>query len=133
MFALKLGIVIGLVTEILRKLVKRHARYQRFVRESKAGYACDFVVDAVVLPSPYASSFGGFVELTTSLWFGLGGIVGSAFESWQARRHRVTRSADDAAIPADMSTTSLVGGGLIAGDSLAALSLGILGLIKAMT
>jgi uncharacterized oligopeptide transporter (OPT) family protein len=133
MFALKLGIVIGLVTETLRKLIKHHARYQRFVRESRAGYACDFVVDAVVLPSPYASSFGGFVELTTSLWFGLGGIVGSAFETWQARRHRASRSADDAAIPADMSTTSLVGGGLIAGDSLAALSLGIIGLIKAMT
>jgi hypothetical protein len=32
-----------------------------------------------------------------------------------------------------VSTTSLVGGGLIAGDSLAALSLSILGLIKAMT
>ena len=31
-----------------------------------------------------------------------------------------------------MSTMSLVGGGLIAGDSLAALSLGMYGLIKAV-
>ena len=35
-------------------------------------------------------------------------------------------------IPADMSTMSLVGGGLIAGDSLAALTLGILGLLKTL-
>jgi hypothetical protein len=35
-------------------------------------------------------------------------------------------------IGADMSTMSLVGGGLIAGDSLAALSLGIYGLIRAV-
>jgi hypothetical protein len=32
-------------------------------------------------------------------------------------------------LPADMSTTSLVGGGLIAGDSLAALTVGIYGLL----
>jgi hypothetical protein len=32
-------------------------------------------------------------------------------------------------LPADMSATSLVGGGLIAGDALAALGLGIAGLV----
>jgi hypothetical protein len=32
-------------------------------------------------------------------------------------------------LPSDMSTTSLVGGGLIAGDSLAALTVGIYGLL----
>jgi hypothetical protein len=36
--------------------------------------------------------------------------------------------AGEKAMPEDMSTTSLVGGGLIAGDSLAALGLGIAGL-----
>jgi hypothetical protein len=35
-------------------------------------------------------------------------------------------------VPADMSTASLVGGGLIAGDSLAALSVGILGLLQTL-
>ena len=35
-------------------------------------------------------------------------------------------------LPSDMSTTSLVGGGLIAGDSLAALSVGIYGLLHTM-
>ena len=33
-----------------------------------------------------------------------------------------------AALPSDMSTTSLVGGGLIAGDALAALGLGLIAL-----
>ena len=33
-------------------------------------------------------------------------------------------------LPDDMSTTSLVGGGLIAGDSIAALVLGIIGLLS---
>jgi len=33
-------------------------------------------------------------------------------------------------LPSNMSTTSLVGGGLIAGDSLAALSVGVYGLLK---
>jgi hypothetical protein len=34
-----------------------------------------------------------------------------------------------AALPEDMSTASLVGGGLIAGDALAALGLGLAGLL----
>jgi len=38
----------------------------------------------------------------------------------------------DGQLPADMSTMSLVGGGLIAGDSLAALSVGIYRLLKTM-
>jgi hypothetical protein len=32
-------------------------------------------------------------------------------------------------LPADMSTMSLVGGGLIAGDSLAALAIGVCGML----
>ena len=35
-------------------------------------------------------------------------------------------------LPADMNTMSLVGGGLIAGDSLAALSVGIYGLVTTL-
>ena len=83
------------------------------------------MIDAVVLPSPYALSFGGFVNLNTSLWFGAGGIVSSAFNAiFNPRR------ADDAkGLPDDMSTTSLFGGGLIAGDALAALGIGIAGLV----
>ena len=38
-------------------------------------------------------------------------------------------TAQDADLPSDMSSTSLVGGGLIAGDALAALGLGLIGLL----
>jgi hypothetical protein len=83
------------------------------------------VIDAILLPSPYASSFGGFVNLHTSLWFGGGGIL-SSFVNTVAKRKP---APDGKEMPEDMSTTSLVGGGLIAGDSLAALGLGIAGLL----
>jgi hypothetical protein len=36
------------------------------------------------------------------------------------------------ALPADMSTASLVGGGLIAGDAIAALSVGLIGLLSTL-
>jgi hypothetical protein len=74
----------------------------------------------VLLPSPYALSFGGFVNLPTSLWLGAGGVVSSLIES------RTPREPD---VPQDMSGTSLFGGGLIAGDALAALAIGITGLL----
>ena len=129
MRALWLGIVIGLAIEITRKLIKRTAGYKSFVARSRAGRATDFTVDAVLLPSPYASSFGGFVELPTVLWWAGGGIFGSLFTSWADKR----KSAPDAnALPSDMSTMSLVGGGLIAGDSLAALSVGVYGLLRTL-
>jgi hypothetical protein len=35
-------------------------------------------------------------------------------------------------LPEDMSTTSLVGGGFIAGDALAALTIGVYGLLRSM-
>jgi len=128
MKALRLGVLLGLAIEILRKLIKRSPAYQRFKAGSRTGRATDFVLDAFVLSSPYASSFGGFVELPTLLWWGGGGIIGSLYETWSARRAPVP--ADGAALPSDMSTMSLVGGGLIAGDSLAALSVGIYGLLQ---
>jgi uncharacterized oligopeptide transporter (OPT) family protein len=105
--AIGVGIAIGLAIELLRKWIRpRH-----------------FVLDAIVLPSPYALSFGGFVNLPTSLWLGAGGVVGTLVEA------RAPRRAD---LPADMSGTSLFGGGLIAGDALAALGLGIAGLLAAV-
>lgn len=133
MFALKLGVAIGLVTEVLRKWIKNHARYREWSKRTRAGFATDFVLDAVVLPSPYASSFGGFVELRTTLWFAAGGALSSAFDTARKRWTRPAAGDGGSVVPADMSTMSLVGGGLIAGDSLAALSLGLLGLLKALT
>ena len=87
------------------------------------------MLDAVLLPNPYASSFGGFVGLNTVLWWTAGGVGASLFEMLQSKVGRATKPGQEL-LPADMSTMSLVGGGLIAGDSLAALSLGLYGLAK---
>jgi uncharacterized oligopeptide transporter (OPT) family protein len=120
------GVAIGFAIELARKLVKANAAYKRFAKSGRAGFATDFAVDAFVLPSPYALSFGGFVNLHTSLWFGGGGIVSSAWNSVFARRK------GEGGLPEDMSSTSLVGGGLIAGDALAALGIGIAGLVATL-
>jgi uncharacterized oligopeptide transporter (OPT) family protein len=132
MTALKLGIAVGLATEIIRKLVKRIARYREWARTSRDGKVFDFVFDAFLMPSPYASSFGGFVELTTCWWWAGGGILGSLYETVTAWADAKRGVVAEAGVPSDMSTTSLIGGGLIAGDSLAALSIGIVGLIETL-
>lgn len=102
--AIVAGVAIGLVIELLRKRLRPKS----------------FLVDAVLLPSPYAMSFGGFVNLPTSLWLGAGGVVASVIEA------RTPKQRD---LPPDMSGTSLFGGGLIAGDAIAALALGVTGLV----
>jgi uncharacterized oligopeptide transporter (OPT) family protein len=101
--AILLGIALGLAIELLRKWLRPRS----------------FLVDAVLLPSPYAMSLGGFVNLPTVLWFGAGGVVASLWERRSGRRSD---------LPEDMSGTSLSGGGLIAGDALAALGVGLVGL-----
>ena len=73
--AIGVGIAIGLALEGLRKLIRSRAAYRRLVAGGRRGQAIDFAVDAVLLPSPYAFSFGGFVNLPTSLWFGAGSVV----------------------------------------------------------
>jgi hypothetical protein len=130
--ALWIGVGIGLVTEVARKLVKASKRYRAFVASGRIGFSVDFLLDAVVLSSPYASSFGGFVELPTSFWFGGGGVLGSLWNTVAASKKQLpTKEGELAgeALPEDMGTVSLVGGGLIAGDSLAALGFGITVLI----
>ena len=125
--AIWLGVAIGFGIEVARKAIRANAAYARFAKRGRTGFAVDFVIDAFLLPSPYAFSFGGFVNLHTSLWFGAGGIVSSAFNSIFARK----RGADSG-VPEDMSSTSLFGGGLIAGDALAALGIGIAGLVATL-
>jgi len=125
--AILIGMLIGLATELLRKLILPNRRWQAVRNGSKAGYAADFVLDTIVIPSPYASSFGGFVNLPPALWFGAGGIIASLINTFKPKA-----KADEAALPSDMSATSLVGGGLIAGDALAALGLGIAGLLSVL-
>jgi uncharacterized oligopeptide transporter (OPT) family protein len=129
MQALKLGIGLGLLIEIARKLIKTRKRYQQFAGNSRLGKTVAFLLDAVFLPSPYAYAFGGFVEFRSVIWWGIGGVSASLFEVLRARS---TRKAAETALPEDMSTTSLVGGGLIAGDALAALSIGLYGLLQTL-
>jgi uncharacterized oligopeptide transporter (OPT) family protein len=124
--AIWVGVFIGFATELLRKTIKSREAYQRFVKAGKVGFSTDFLLDAVVLPSPYASSFGGFVNLLTSAWFAAGGVFASFVNSLPKDKKKAP------ALPEDMSTTSLVGGGLIAGDALAALGLGVAGLLATL-
>ncbi len=129
--ALFIGIGIGFVTEVLRKIIKNNKVYQRFVASGKVGFCTDFALDSAILPSPYASSFGGFVEFPVTLWFAFGGIVTSFAQtvSDKLKAGKPPRPEDEG-LPEDMSATSLIGGGLIAGDSLAALGIGIYGLLQ---
>jgi uncharacterized oligopeptide transporter (OPT) family protein len=123
--AIWLGVAIGFATQVLRKVIKSRAGYQRFVDSGKTGFSFDFLLDAIVLPSPYASSFGGFVNLPTSAWFAAGGTAASVMETMANQRQ-----GNSGNLPSDVSTSSLLGGGLIAGDALAALGLGIAGLLS---
>jgi uncharacterized oligopeptide transporter (OPT) family protein len=146
--ALVIGLSVGLCTEILRKLVHASKRYKRFTEGSKVGFGVGWTLDAVVLPSPYASSFGGFVEWMVTLWFAAGGVLSSALNSLPkpAKKPKMPGPIEGVApaghpdeeemddeLPEDMSTTSLVGGGLIAGESIFALAVGVIGLLKLVT
>jgi uncharacterized oligopeptide transporter (OPT) family protein len=124
--AIWIGVGIGFAFQLARKAVFANAAYKRFLARGGAARGVDFALDTIVLPSPYAASFGGFVNLHTSLWFGAGGICGGLFGLLAGKR----RESRD--LPQDMSTTSLFGGGLIAGDALAALAIGITGLVTAI-
>jgi uncharacterized oligopeptide transporter (OPT) family protein len=149
--ALGIGLAIGLTAEILRKIIHKNEKYKKLVHGSKGGFVFGWTMDAVLLPSPYASSFGGFVELVVTFWFAAGGVLSSLINTFTGKPAKVLAeeggSAEgeakeqmgDAAgprenvkgdeLPEDMSTTSLVGGGLIAGEALFALALGIIGLL----
>ncbi len=134
-----LGIVLGLTIEVLRKAILKSKRYDAWKRRSNANGIIDFILDAVIIASPYASSFGGFVDFEASLWWAAGGVFSSVFNFAQLRRanqaRQLRRSSDDQqpgegeVLPDDMSTTSLVGGGMIAGESLFALVTGLIGLV----
>ncbi|WP_432261485.1 OPT/YSL family transporter [Cupriavidus sp. TMH.W2] len=118
------GLAIGLATALLRRAILGRPAWQRFAQASRSGRAAGFVLDAVILPSPYASSFGGFVNLAAAGWMAAGGVVASVAAA--VARPATPRQG----LPQDMSTASLLGGGLIAGDALAALAIGVAGLLS---
>jgi len=123
LLALQLGLVFGVVTETIRKLLRVNPSYRKLTTESRAGFAFGWTLDSLLLSSPYALSFGGFVEFPVTLWFAAGGIITSLVNSLS------TKPAASEEVPEDMSGLSLVGGGLIAGEALYALGIGILGLL----
>lgn len=127
--ALAIGFALGFAIEIARKMLFRSPAYRAAVKRGQGGAALSWVVEALLLPSPYASSFGGFVDLPTSLWFGAGGLVPDAM-ALARRKPAHPPLADADHLPEDMSTASLVGGGLIAGESLFALAVGLIGLLR---
>ncbi len=127
--AIWLGVGLGLAVQALRMWLFGRPAYQRMKASGPAGATGDFVIDAVLLPSPYAYSFGAFLGLATSAWFAVGGTL-SSLTGWVSRRRG--QRPEDAVLPSDMSTSSLLGGGLIAGDALAALGLGLVGLFAAV-
>ena len=124
--AIVVGVALGFAVQVLRKALFANAAYQRFKHSGRIGGASDFIIDAVLLPSPYAYSFGNFLSLATSSWFAAGGVI-SSVANWLGESKAPNRS--DTPLADDMSTTSLIGGGLIAGDALAALGLGVIGLL----
>jgi uncharacterized oligopeptide transporter (OPT) family protein len=132
MKALALGITLGLVIELARKLVKAGRRYKEFIVESSFGRAVSFLLDAIFLPSPYAYAFGGFVEFITVIWWAAGGVGASTFDALRSKLASRNGRTANGELPADMSTMSLVGGGLIAGDAMAALTVGLYGLLSAL-
>lgn len=124
--AICLGIGLGLLFQAIRMKLFGHPAYRRWRSGGSGAKAGDFVIDAVLLPSPYAYAFGCFLGLATLVWFAIGGVIASVADWANERRGR---RPEDEGLPADMSTVSLLGGGLIAGDSLAALGLGVVGLL----
>ncbi len=127
MTALFFGIALGLLIESVRKYMKSRPAYKTWSRGSRGGRWADLALDCTILASPYASSFGGFVNFNVAAWFAGGSLLSSGVQTIGAR---MPRKAEQQDLPEDMSTTSLVGGGLIAGDSLAALGLGLWGLLR---
>jgi hypothetical protein len=126
--AILVGVEIGFAIELLRKLIAASRRYRAFRDSGRLAQSIDFILFAVLLSSPYASSFGGFVNLPTSAWFAGGSVLGEVIEG-RVRRH----GADAGGLPSDMSFVSLLGGGLIAGDAIAALALGMIGLVLTLS
>lgn len=132
--AIWIGVGIGCAIELARLGLQLSTRWRAFVARGRLGFASGFAVDALLLPSPYALSFGGFVNLGTSAWFATGGMLTSLVHTLERRPAPPTEAPGQHGdeLPPDMSSMSLLGGGLIAGDALAALGLGIAGLIATL-
>ena len=111
------------------------ARYQRLIESGSRGFAIGWIVDAILLSQPVRVVDGRLPRPR-------GAASGSQAAASSARCSPGKRAArkqqpevppeGGRRLPADMSTTSLVGGGLIAGESLYALGAGIASLLGTM-
>ena len=63
------------------------------------------------------------------MWYAAGGLISDGINLTKPKTP-VGPVADGDHLPEDMSTASLVGGGLIAGESLFALAVGLFGLLR---
>ncbi len=137
-YALFIGLSFGVAVQIARKLIKGSKKYAAYISGLKKsesfasrgwGWFADFAVDVFIFSSPYAFSFGGFVDVTTVMWFAIGGMVSSAINYYSARA-AAAKAAPGEEMPEEIGTTFLAGGGLIAGDALWALIIGVAGLVS---
>ena len=84
----------------------------------------DFLLDAVFLPTPFALSFGGFVSFAPAAWFALGSVIRSFWDEISARASSGTGTGS-LENSGEMGGPALLGGGLIAGETLAYVVLGL--------
>ena len=100
------------------RAARRLARLPAPIDRDRAGFAIGWIVDAILLGSPYASSTGGFLEPRGHPWFAVGSVASSLL-GWDAAARKRQGGGRR---PARRHEHDLaVGGGLIAGESLYAL------------
>ena len=130
MKALRLGIVLGLLIDIARKLHQTQPPLPA-VREDHAGRGALAISCSMpsCCPAPTPRRSAGLWNCPRAL-VDSGRGRGVAVRPGPSPAGRAPPAGRNGDLPADMSTMSLVGGGLIAGDSLAALSVGVYGLLK---
>jgi hypothetical protein len=114
---------LGFAIELARKALKAWDAYQAFAKSGPRGLRDRLRVGRDRAAFALRVFVRRFVNLGTSAWFAAGGVVSSLWNTL------VPKGKTDDGLPSDMSSTSLLGGGLIAGDALAALGLGIVGLV----
>ena len=129
--ALAIGLGIGVGIAIVRRWMGASQAYRRFTNASRTGFAFGWIMDAIVFSSPYASSTGGFLDLSTAAWYSAGSVI-SSLMARPTKPETAKAEGEGGELPADMSTASLVGGGLIAGESLYALGAGIASLLTVL-
>ena len=72
------------------------------------------------------------MEFRSVLWWGIGVVSASLLETCRGRFSPRRQEFGGTDLPEDMSTNSLVGGGFIAGDALAALTIGLYGMLRSV-